>query len=218
MPFAVGPQPNFLPALIGIGKSLLGGLAASKVGEKVAERFGGGRQVITAQGTAGVPAPQVPPVSTAGLGGLVRLPGAVGAGSSVARRVGQVITGGTIAAGVGGLFTGGEASGGQIKPILDKARAATGVPVTSKKIAAHIRSFGFEASSEFFGLSLEELSIIWMHVSRRRRKRFTTKDKARARSYIRHLQAQERELNKLRPRAKRRTYRRRSTGQQIIKQ
>ena len=139
-------------------------------------------------GTSGVPVP-----ATSSLVPAIRT------GTSIANR----LFGGT------GFLGLGPSTGGQIAPILAKARANTGQPMTSKKIVNLIRNFGFEVAGEFLGLSYEELATIWLHASRRRKRRWTRRDMSRARGYIRHLQRCERELDALRPR--RRTARRTSS-------
>lgn len=218
MAFAVGGQPNFLPILGGIAGKIIGGISAiSGVKSAIDAAKGEGRRVVPISGTSGRAVAETPPIATAGIGGAIgRLPGTIGR-TPIGQRIGQVITGGTIAAGVGGLITGSGRTEGQIAPILAKARANTGAPVTSKKIAGVIRQFGFEAASEFFGLNLQELATIWMHVSRRRSRRFTTKDKRRAKAYINYLKRQEKELNSLRP-PRKRTYRRRAPASTKIVQ
>lgn len=97
-----------------------------------------------------------------------------------------------------------------LRPLLSAASNNVGAPVTTKKVISTLRQFGFERASQFFGLSPDQLSYIWLKGTRRSKTRFTSNDKRRARSYIRHLQRCETELNRLRPRA-RRTYSRRRT-------
>lgn len=99
---------------------------------------------------------------------------------------------------------------GVLRPLLNAASNNIGQPVTTKKIVSTIRQFGFERASQFFGLSPTQLSYIWLRGTQRRKTRFTSNDKRRARGYIRHLKRCEAELKSLRPTA-RRTYRRRST-------
>ena len=92
------------------------------------------------------------------------------------------------------------ATGGRIRAILAKARAHTGMPMTTRKIIGLIREFGPYVAGGLLGLAIEELAEIWQHGTRRRRRRWTKRDMARARAYIRHLQQQEKQLNELRPR------------------
>lgn len=106
-----------------------------------------------------------------------------------------------------GRSTGGT---GVLRPLLNLASNNIGQAVTTKKIISTIRQFGFERASQFFGLSTDQLSYIWLRGTQRRKTRFTSNDKRRARGYIRHLKRCESELKSLRP-AARRTYRRRST-------
>ena len=127
------------------------------------------------------------------------------------------VLGGRVGAAAGGaglasaLLPGAE-TGGQIKPILAIARANMGQPVTSKKIVGLIRQFGWEVVSEWTGLSTAQLMTLWTHVTRRRRTRWTARDRSRARRYIASLQRAEKELNRLRPARRRSTARSRSNS------
>lgn len=91
-------------------------------------------------------------------------------------------------------------TGGRIRAILQKARAHTGMPMTTRKIVGLIKEFGPYVAGGLLGLAVEELAEIWSHGTRRRRRRWTKRDMARARAYISHLQRQEKQLNELRPR------------------
>lgn len=105
--------------------------------------------------------------------------------------------------------------GGRIAPILAKARANLGQPITSRKLVSLIRQFGWATVAGWAGLEVAELLQIWQHQTRRRRRRWTAKDMTRARAYVRHLERCERELNSLRPRSRSRSKRTTTSGHHI---
>jgi len=207
MPFAIGPQPNFLGGIgdfLGGAVKTIGTMAAGALGRKAARKIDPGPRTVQ-NIVYNSPAKQA----------LVPAPQAFSSGGPVRKNMTHRASWGPVAvrgarkvvpalAGAGAALVGsggGNNTSGQIKPILDKARNEIDVPVTSKKIASTIRQFGFEAAGEFFGLDLDELATIWMHTNRRRRRRFTPRDKSRARAYINSLKKCAAELNSLRPRA-----------------
>lgn len=91
-------------------------------------------------------------------------------------------------------------TGGRIRPIIAKARAYTGVPMTSRKIVGLVRQFGWMTVADWTGLGIEELLIVYTYVTRRKRTRWTSRDKSRARRYIGMLERASREYSKLRGR------------------
>jgi len=110
---------------------------------------------------------------------------------------------------IGGLPT--EAScGGPLSTLLKIASANSGIRATTKKIVSHMRNFGFEQTAAYFGLSIPQLSYIWIRGTKRVKRRFTGRDKSRAKAYIRHLKSCESELKSLASSA--RGYRRRSSS------
>jgi len=98
--------------------------------------------------------------------------------------------------------------GAYIRPILYAASQNTGRPVTSRMIYNHIRQFGFQASSAFFGLDMPSLSHIFLHVGRRRRRRWTKNDLLRGAAYLRTMKKNKEKYEHM---VGRRTYRRKST-------
>lgn len=200
---------NFIGDVLGtIARPILGAVTNAvgvKLGSEVenfTDRIAGidsgamRRQLINRQGlpgpsvptgdTAVVPSPygfQPASFQTAGLGGLI-----------------PALTRGLPAVGTASRAIGG----GRISGILATARANTGRPVTSRRIVSLVREFGWAAVGAWFGLNQEDLMEIWMHQTRRRRRRWTPKDRARGRAYINYLKRCERELNNLRPAARRR--------------
>lgn len=88
----------------------------------------------------------------------------------------------------GGMARGGMGRlGAGIAGVLGRARAFTGKAMTSKKIMGLIRTFGWQAAATMTGLTLVELMDLWSAKSRRSRIRFTSRDKSRAKKYIRML-------------------------------
>ena len=159
---------------------------------------------INAQaGRQGLPGVVSESASTAGL-----LPLIGAAGRVLGGRIGAAAGG----AGVASALLPSAETGGQIKPILAIARANMGQPVTSRKIVGLIRQFGWEVVSDWTGLSTAQLMTLWTHVTRRRRTRWTARDRSRARRYIASLQRAEKELNRLRPARRRSTSRSRSSS------
>jgi len=78
--------------------------------------------------------------------------------------------------------------------ILRKIKANTGLRITTKKIVSAIREFGPAAVASWAGVSMEEMMVIWDRGSRRVKRRFTKRDRARGRSYIRMLARNVQEL------------------------
>lgn len=107
-------------------------------------------------------------------------------------------------------------AGGGIADILARARANSGMRITGKKIVSLIRQFGWATVGGWLGLEVAELMEVWQHQTRRRRRRWTRKDLQRGRAYIRHLERAEKELNSLRPRARRSTASRSRSGKSSI--
>ncbi len=84
-----------------------------------------------------------------------------------------------------------------LKNIHAIARAHLGEMITSRKLARYVEMFGWEAAAAWSGLDVGQLMTVWYHYRRPRRRRWTTRDRARARAYIRHLEDQERQLEEL---------------------
>jgi len=78
--------------------------------------------------------------------------------------------------------------------ILRKIKANTGLRITTKKIVSAIREFGPSAVASWAGVTMEEMMVIWDRGSRRVKRRFTKRDRARGRSYIRMLARNVQEL------------------------
>ena len=134
--------------------------------------------------------------------------GGVSTAPAIGRRIGDAVTGAGIGAGVYDIVAGGgDTPSGVISGILAEARSKTGQRITTKKIVSVTRQVGFEAAADIFGLSIEEIAVVWMHGTRRRKRRWTRRDMMRGRAYIGHLERCAKELDKLRPRARRSTTR-----------
>jgi len=83
--------------------------------------------------------------------------------------------------------------------ILNRARTATGGPVSSRKIRDAVRGCGLDTTASMFGLSVEDVCFVFIQ-RRRRRGGISATDLRRTRSTIRKINNMRKSLKTLRSR------------------
>ncbi len=84
----------------------------------------------------------------------------------------------------------------RLSEILDRARRATGGPVSSRKIRDAVRGCGLDTAASMFGLSVEDVCFVFIQ-RRRRRGGISATDLRRTRSTIRKINNMRKSLKTL---------------------
>lgn len=179
---AIAPAVGSLFGPVGsiIGRGISGGLAGKPVGQFVgdprpagAARNGGGSQFgPTTVAIRGLPVPRFPTPRGPGVPLPIPIPG-------LGRRDGGPTT--------------------RLGEILERARDATGGPVSSRKIREAVRGCGLDTAASMFGLSVEDVCFVFIQ-RRRRRGGISATDLRRTRSTIRKINNMRKSLKTLRSR------------------